>query len=882
MAESTPESTARAAIPDSFFADLEAEAARIRDIVARRETYEPPAIHRPLSGLSEGDRRQLIGTLEATGAGQSPERQAQVVDAYRSMRPDEASRAALQEIDGRVAQNLSGVLDTPEVQRARAEWPNLSIEERTRALQHVEGALAQSYPHSFDVSYYDASHDPRAGSATGRRVELHVGNASSFEQAVETLAHETRHTFQNSLAADIRHGRPVDPRLQSAAEIFAVNQDLNRQGAMGVNSNSFAYRHEPIEVDARVAGDSARQVIDNHPRTARVSSLEEASGRPSPELADRTTAPPDTPSHGTAATPDSRAPTSGATTPHAATTPEPARVSDASLAALRERIPPHMQAHVSVVPSMDNGVAGVRVTHHPNFTDSLPGLLGVPQADIRHRPGNTEGAAVFIAGDAVEASVRPTTAAAHTPPPPSAVPDVPESPQATAARLRAEGEARADALMAQERAAAEAQARETAAAGRETPPATTSGRETPPLSATTTEAPPRATAATTPTASVPTPEFQPNQGMLQSLQGGPYAGSGIVGAATHGSGPATQVQLTFSGDVSAAEAARRVGLTPEQVTPHLTSVGGNTALTLPRETLSQGNQRLQQGRAEAASAGASTSTPPAPEPHATGTTPPATTPPEGHVTPPPAVSTTPPPTATTPSAPDPDATIRPGAGAPAHPSAGRAAGEAVEGAARGSMLARLGGALHGAGAVARNIPVVGAVVGAAMAVPSIASAAVARANGEISTGELAGVVAGEAANVAAGLGGFATAELGTQAVRRAQAAAGVSEDRQVSGMVQLGQQAGAAVAGSHSAERRDQNRQNYRQAGRGAQRIDYDAPDDRAPISASVAAQAQAATAGQSARVTGGEDRRDGESQTPGGAISQAAVQQRQGERAPA
>lgn len=515
--------------------------------------------------------------------------------------------------------------------------------------------------------------------------------------------------------------------------------------------------------------------------------------------------PPETPSNGTTMPSDSRTPAPVESAPRATTAPDSPRVSDESLAALRERIPPHMQAHISIVRSTERGVEGVRVIHHPNFTEGLPDLLGVPQAEVRYRPGNTEGAAVFITGDAVEASVRPTPGAAHTPPQPSSTPNAPESPQATADRLRAEGEARADALMAEQRAADEAaRARETAPAGRETPPA----------AAPATEAPPRATSptASAPTpASVPTPEFQPHQGMLQSLQGGPYAGSGIVGAATQGS----QVQLTFTGDVSAAEAARRVGLTPEQVAPHLTSVGGNTALTLPRETLSQGNQNLRGSAPEA-------HTPPAPAP---ATTAPATPPaPEAHAT-----TTTPPASATTPTVPDPDATIRPGAGA--EPPTGHRpptvdappAPHAARPGAQPHVGGRVGGGLFGVG--------IGAVVAgvATFATTGSASAAV----------HAAGQAAGGSVVSAVQAGNYGTAAL--------EAASILDPTGAVGGIQALGEARDPALAAQHGQRARGNVGRHM------VGRIEgFDEPDSP-PIPASVLAQARGATSTQRTTVTGGE-----------------------------
>lgn len=606
--------------------------------------------------------------------------------------------------------------------------------------------------------------------------------------------------------------------------------------------------------------------------------------RPAPTLAEqlqRTEISP-APAEPARAAPAQEAATPGRATPSASPRPaEPATV--ANLDALRDRlVAQYGPSRVLAVES--NGFGGAVIQIQGRYAeganaDSIARQLGIDPRHVssdvvpgRHIEVRLSNEALGQAGltrpaYSAQSPAMAEAAPAQARPAPAAV--APEPPAAPAARPEPATAERPIAQAPQESPALRPAPVE-AAPPRQMPPVTPAS-PVPPAQAR--PATPSAPAPAAPVSPAASPAWEPNQRMLENVQRhfGAEGREGIRDLRVQGEPGQRTVALRFNGELSRSEVASRLGLPEERVASNIVTAGGHTRVTLSQQTLREGFENLQAERARAAAA------PAAPSPE------------NGIHSPRPGgagVAEGPPNDAALRPAPrtagvTDDATIRmhtaaaPGTGGQAVREAAAVAEDTirvVNGSVRPavapaavavaeeapSLLGRMGRVLGAAGRFGRQIPVVGAAVGAAMAVPSIASAAVARVNGEISTGELAGVVAGEVANTAAGLGGFLTAEAGTQAIRRAQDAAGVSQERQVSGLVQLGQEAGSAIAESFSAARREENRRNYRQSGRGAQRIEGFDEEESTPAAprqsvASLSPEAQAAArgAGTAARQQG-------------------------------
>lgn len=228
---------------------------------------DPDPIHLPLSGLSPKELEDLRRNLENTSSDVPSSERGAVIDAYRSLQFSPASKQALDEIQVRLNDNIRNALESdPELQRATREWSGMSIEEKIKALKTVETAVGAAYGHNPSISYFDLPGLTSGENVAGRiAVNLHE---KSLDAAIETIAHESHHTFQRDLAENINH--LPDERLRSAAEIYKLNFSLVRKGAIGSNGDSFAYVYEPIESDARRAGYGARDVVEAHIKNASV------------------------------------------------------------------------------------------------------------------------------------------------------------------------------------------------------------------------------------------------------------------------------------------------------------------------------------------------------------------------------------------------------------------------------------------------------------------------------------------------------------------------------------------------------------------------------------------------------------------------------------
>lgn len=226
---------------------------------------EPAAIHYPLSGLNADERRALVERLENTApyfrGGPHAEQEHDTLDAYRSLRFSPESEAAIQAQQAAFQKSLTAaVAREPLLQAALRDWDALPDADKKKALAMVAGLQAEACGIPPPSIYLFREKSATSGVNHGALIGINL-EGKDFAACVETLAHETRHTYQRALAGQLSR-LPADSPLRSAAEIFSLNFSLNRKGAFGGN-NTFAHDAEPIERDATAWGNLAYATLTN-------------------------------------------------------------------------------------------------------------------------------------------------------------------------------------------------------------------------------------------------------------------------------------------------------------------------------------------------------------------------------------------------------------------------------------------------------------------------------------------------------------------------------------------------------------------------------------------------------------------------------------------
>lgn len=165
----------------------------------------------------------------------------------------------------------------------RARWNSMTQAERIQALQNAANGIAKQYGMgSIPVNVMQIPDPPGAdarGSWDGSKINIDVDNLNDPDVVFNTLAHESRHAFQEKMS-NLIDPSPFDAFLrkiglqptpqwpqQGVTEQTAQSWDDNYENYHSPPASGYdasdpanvaawdAYMNQPIEVDARAAGD---------------------------------------------------------------------------------------------------------------------------------------------------------------------------------------------------------------------------------------------------------------------------------------------------------------------------------------------------------------------------------------------------------------------------------------------------------------------------------------------------------------------------------------------------------------------------------------------------------------------------------------------------
>lgn len=169
---------------------------------------------------------------------------------------------------------------TPEV---ISEWGNMSLEQRNAYLQEYQHAVAGALDIESGNVYFMEMSDAYGFNNGDGNVYLNVmllEDPKYVINCIDTIAHETRHQFQNEAVRDPeRFG--ISP--ETAKEWAWAIENYTDQGAS--RYDPWGYHYNPIEIDSRYFGESVvreltKGMINGHASSVEVSgaSLKEAYG----------------------------------------------------------------------------------------------------------------------------------------------------------------------------------------------------------------------------------------------------------------------------------------------------------------------------------------------------------------------------------------------------------------------------------------------------------------------------------------------------------------------------------------------------------------------------------------------------------------------------
>ncbi len=237
---------------------------------------EPDAVHRP-DLLDNDSRRALLETLGNVHPDLSDAEKSKTVEAYISLRPDEAALNFRDMQNAEVAGNLARGFETdPALAHLARNYETMNIHEISTALKHVtdiqNGVLGEGGV--LGVGVFESRIGP-AGELVGKTINVNLidetGQRRPLHDVMETLLHENRHAHQAWLGKNADRIPDTDPR-KSSAEIFKLYSEIRVNYQPGRNDN-FAYGADPKEIDANATGRIARhpallKVLDTHREAA--------------------------------------------------------------------------------------------------------------------------------------------------------------------------------------------------------------------------------------------------------------------------------------------------------------------------------------------------------------------------------------------------------------------------------------------------------------------------------------------------------------------------------------------------------------------------------------------------------------------------------------
>jgi hypothetical protein len=205
-----------------------------------------------LAALSSDQKNKLVEDL-TMGGRPSGEAQEALRKVYRSMAMDPAFRAEENARIGDIARSLAGDED---LQAAQANWKSLKPQEKVGALQKVLDAQSQAYGiDPPEVEMFDEEKTPdgliKSGSYKDGKIRVNTNADSAFndfDSAVDLIAHENAHAYQDALVERLNSGelQPGDPEY-AQAKTFASNKRDGAYIRMDSPADEQDYRMQPME-----------------------------------------------------------------------------------------------------------------------------------------------------------------------------------------------------------------------------------------------------------------------------------------------------------------------------------------------------------------------------------------------------------------------------------------------------------------------------------------------------------------------------------------------------------------------------------------------------------------------------------------------------------
>lgn len=158
------------------------------------------------------------------------------------------------ETEGQISDSIDLLHQMPEIQPDN--WEGLDIDERLQVMQNIENSMAeiQNRP-SVPIELADLG-PQEFGGYDGQSIKInqeHLSGGQSVEENVDTILHEGRHAYQNSV---INNPEMVTDQaiVQAWSDNFYNYLDLQTYGAE-------LYNEQPIEQDAWQYAEAIRNGI---------------------------------------------------------------------------------------------------------------------------------------------------------------------------------------------------------------------------------------------------------------------------------------------------------------------------------------------------------------------------------------------------------------------------------------------------------------------------------------------------------------------------------------------------------------------------------------------------------------------------------------------
>ncbi len=217
---------------------------------------QPEAVSRP-DLLGARARRAMLEVLGNVKDGTSADERTQTLNAYRSLRPDQASLNLRNSQNAEIQTRLERAFQSdPDLIHLAQNFDNMSDGDVSRSLNKIlalqnevlQGGGARSINYFRDPSPGAPRGEANAG-MLGLNMVDYDGKRPPLQNLISTVLHENRHVHQHWLADNADRIPANDPR-KSDAEIFKLTFEIRRNNN-SIGNGDFTYLDNPVEVDAR-------------------------------------------------------------------------------------------------------------------------------------------------------------------------------------------------------------------------------------------------------------------------------------------------------------------------------------------------------------------------------------------------------------------------------------------------------------------------------------------------------------------------------------------------------------------------------------------------------------------------------------------------------